>query len=199
HRDDRAAVGRAGEATGRETERLARRPAEARRVALLVRPDQAVAAALGPALARVEGAVGATGERAAAEAEGDAGGAAEVRAVAVLARLDAAQRAAGPGAHALGRVPGGDADRGRLRTGAAAVALLERILDAVAARRAGQERRVRRRRGRGLEGGVGRDRRVGPGSERDGAVGQRRDLDERLDGEPLVRDDAHRPRVASAV
>src|SRR5439155_2428605 len=88
-RGGRAAVGRAGEATGRETERLARRPGEARRVALLVRPDQAVAAALGPALARVEGAVGATGERAAAEAEGDAGGAAEVRAVAVLTRLDA--------------------------------------------------------------------------------------------------------------
>src|SRR5206468_8187147 len=137
HRDDRDAVGRAGEAApgraGRPAE-ARRRTTDAARVALLVRPDQAVAAALGPALLRVEGAVGATGERAAAEAERDAGGAAEVRAVAVLARLDAGHGATGGGARTFARASRGHAHLAGPRTRAAAVAVLERLDLAVAAR-----------------------------------------------------------------
>src|SRR5437016_2235292 len=153
-------------------------PADAGRcaeVALLVRPDQAVAAALGPALARVEGAVGATGERAAAEAERDAGGAAEVRAVAVLARLDAGHGATGGGARTFARASRGHAHLAGPRARAAAVAVLERLDLAVAARGAWREGRVREQRERWLEDGIGRDALVDAVGERARAVGQRRD------------------------
>src|SRR5439155_714329 len=176
-------------------------PADAGRcaeVALLVRPDQAVAAAFGPALARVEGAVGATGERAAAEAERDAGGAAEVRAVAVLARLDAGHGATGGGARTFARASRGHAHLAGPRTRAAAVAVLERLDLAVAARGAWREGRVREQRERWLEDGIGRDALVDAVGERARAVGQRRDGGERLDREPLVRDDAQLPRMPRA-
>src|SRR2546426_3192843 len=147
HRDDRAAVGRAGEApSGREAARLAGRPAEARRravdaarIALLVRPDEAVATALGRALPRIEGAVGAAPERAAGETERGAARAAQIGPVTVLARLDAGHRPAGGGTRTLARASRGHAHLARPRAGAAAVAVFERLDLAVAARGARRE------------------------------------------------------------